>query len=85
LRHYVSLWLTSTSKEEDIKRIVRASTGDDAIISLMKALDLGYVHAACAYPIKKRKEDLSPNDWRNNIYCSVSGKVSILSSDNKLA
>ncbi len=77
MRYYVSLWFTPTSQEATIKQVVRASTIDDAISTIMKAHDLVYVHAACAYPVKKRNQDASSDCWRWNVRCSVSGKVSM--------
>lgn len=76
MRHFVNLWLTPTSAEAELKRVVRASDVDDAIASLMKSLDLSYAQAACAYPISKRFEDTSLVNWRRCIHCSVTGRIS---------
>ncbi len=75
MRHFVSLWLTPTSTEAEYRRIVRASDVEEAIASFMRAQDLGYAHAACAYPANKRIEDTSADNWRYCVRCSVTGKV----------
>ncbi len=76
MRHFVNLWLTPTSTEAELKRVVKASDVDDAIASLMKSLDLNYAYSACAYPISRRIEDTSSENWRRCVHCSVTGKIS---------
>lgn len=84
MRYYVCLWLTPTSLEVDIKQVVRASDVDDGISSLMKALDVGHVHMACAYPVKKAHFGPSASDWRWNVRCSISGRM-FTSPDRSIA
>ena len=76
MRQFVTLWLTPTSADAEYRRIVRASDVEEAIASFMRAHDLGYAHVACAYPSNKRMEDISAENWRYCVRCSITGKVS---------
>ena len=78
MRYHVGVLITPTSKEADLKHIVRGcSSVDEAIEAFMKSEDLFFAYAAYAYPVRRRSDGPSLDDWRQNICCSVSGKVSI--------
>ncbi len=60
MRYVVGILYAPTSNDADVKSVVRASNTDDAIISLMKVSDLGYVYAAYAYPSRSDLKVLLP-------------------------
>src|SRR2546429_490467 len=72
MRYQVGILLSETSSRDgnraglakEIKRVVRASSINDAIASLMKAEDLPGAYAAYAYPIRSGRNAPILDDWR---------------------
>lgn len=78
MRFNVGILRTSASQEADLKHTVRGcSNVDEAIVAFMKSEDLYYVYAAYAYPVSKRYGIPAPKYWRNDVRCSVAGKISM--------
>jgi len=79
MKFYVAIMKAPTSKDFELKRVIRGcSTVNEAIEIFMKSEDLYRAHAAYAYPVGQRYEGPSLTDWRNTLRCSVTGKVSML-------
>lgn len=78
MRYYVGILHSTNSSETDVKHIVRGRSANDAIRAFVKAFDLHKVYAAYAYPIKAQHQGPNDGDWRRNIRCSVTGKVTMV-------
>lgn len=75
MKYTVGLLFKPASKEADMKDIVRASGIEDAIEAFMKGRNIKYAHAAYVYPANKSIP--VAKEWRWDIHCSVSGKVTM--------
>ncbi len=79
MQYAVGLLFKATSKEADLKDVVRATGVEDAIEVFVKGRSIKYAYAAYVSPANKstpvRKE------WRWHIHCSVSGKVTMYRVD----
>lgn len=78
MRYIVGLMLSPTSRIVDLEYPVRGcySTRQAIRVSMMSE-DLRRAYAAYAYPLKKRREGPSSNDWRHDICLPVTGKISM--------
>ena len=75
MRFQVGVFPRASSPKHEVKRVVRAYSIDDAITSFVKAEDLPSAFAAYAYPIRAERNAPIPDDWRQSIRCSVTGRV----------
>lgn len=84
MRYQVQLWRTTTSKKPELERIVRASSVDDAIGSVMKSFDWNYAGRALALPTDKDLKEALPEHWRRGVRCRQSGEVSYTKEREKV-
>jgi hypothetical protein len=81
MQYSVGLLFKSTSKEADLKDVVRASDPEDAIEVFAKGRNIKYAYAAYACPANKKTP--VTKEWRWHIHCSVSGKVTMCRKETK--
>ena len=78
MRYNVGIFLSSNSKEADLKDIVRNCRNTvEAIEVFIKSKDLHRAYAAYAHPVRKRRLGPTVDDWQHAIRCPVTGQNSM--------